>query len=372
MKTIGITGQHGFVGYHLYQRLKLLKDEFRLVEFDRSFFDDERALQDFTRQCDVIVHLAAINRHEDPEVLYETNRNLAEKLVNAMNGRQRPAHIIFSSSSQESLDNLYGKSKKEARISLADWAVRTGNTFTGLVVPNVFGPFGRPYYNSVVATFCYRLTHDEIPVIDVDRELSLIYVGELVEEIIRAIRNPVHEPERVVQATAQATVSEILRTLQEFRLIYQEKGEMPKIRNRFEHQLFNTYRCFMDLGGYFPRKFTLHADARGAFVEIARLGIPGQVSFSTTHPGVTRGNHFHTRKIERFAVISGKALIQLRKIGTEEVFEFYLDGQEPAYVDMPVWYSHNIRNVGDEVLYTIFWIDEPYDAADPDTFFESV
>jgi UDP-2-acetamido-2,6-beta-L-arabino-hexul-4-ose reductase len=128
----------------------------------------------------------------------------------------------------------------------------------------------------------------------------------------------------------------------------------------------------MDLGGYFPRKFTLHADARGAFVEIARLGIPGQVSFSSTLPGVTRGNHFHTRKIERFAVISGKAIIRLRKIGTDQVFEFELDGAQPAYVDMPIWHVHNITNVGADILYTIFWIDEPYDASDPDTFFEEV
>jgi UDP-2-acetamido-2,6-beta-L-arabino-hexul-4-ose reductase len=128
----------------------------------------------------------------------------------------------------------------------------------------------------------------------------------------------------------------------------------------------------MDIANYFPRKFTQHTDNRGAFVEIARHGIAGQTSFSTTVPGITRGNHFHTRKIERFAVIKGKALIQLRKIGTEEVLDFYLDGEEPAYVDMPIWYTHNIKNVGEEVLYTIFWINEPYDVGDPDTYFENV
>lgn len=372
MKSIGITGQNGFIGYHLYQRLKLLKDEFQLVEFDRSYFNDGQALRSFTDQCDVIVHLAAINRHENPETLYETNRDLAVRLVNSLKERARPAHIIFSSSSQESLDNLYGKSKKEARLHFAEWARQTGNIFTGLVVPNVFGPFGQPYYNSVVATFCHRLAHHEVPVIDVDKELNLIYVGELVEEIIRVVRSSVNEPEFLVEPTAWARVSEILRLLDGYKKTYQDKGEMPRLNNRFEHHLFNTYRCYMDTGSYFPRKFTLHADARGVFVEIARLGIPGQVSFSSTFPGVTRGNHFHTRKIERFAVISGKAVIRLRKIGTEQVFEFELDGEQPAYVDMPIWHVHNITNVGADILYTIFWIDEPYDASDPDTFFEEV
>jgi UDP-2-acetamido-2,6-beta-L-arabino-hexul-4-ose reductase len=128
----------------------------------------------------------------------------------------------------------------------------------------------------------------------------------------------------------------------------------------------------MDIGNYFPRKFAQHTDDRGAFVEIARQGIAGQTSFSTTVPGITRGNHFHTRKIERFAVIKGKALIQLRRIGTDGVHNFYLDGDEPAYVDMPIWYTHNIKNIGHEVLYTIFWINETYDAGDPDTWFEVV
>jgi UDP-2-acetamido-2,6-beta-L-arabino-hexul-4-ose reductase len=128
----------------------------------------------------------------------------------------------------------------------------------------------------------------------------------------------------------------------------------------------------MDVANYFPRKFKKHLDDRGAFVEIARHGIPGQTSFSTTVPSITRGNHFHTRKIERFAVIKGSALIQLRRIGTEEVYDFYLNGDELAYVDMPIWFTHNIKNIGGDLLYTVFWINEPYDAKDPDTWFEVV
>jgi UDP-2-acetamido-2,6-beta-L-arabino-hexul-4-ose reductase len=372
MKKIGITGQKGFVGYHLYQTIKLLKDEFDLVDFDRSFFENDSELDNFVLQCDVIVHLAALNRHNDPEVIYEMNTGLVNKLVASLDRTKSQAHVIISSSTQEERDNLYGKSKKEGRLMLSDWSNRAGGRFTGMVIPNVFGPFGQPYYNSVVATFCHQVSHNETPKIDVDGQLKLIYVGELVEDIIKAIRDEDNSHELHIPHTSEAKVSEILALLQHYKLVYQEKGEFPAINSPFEHKLFNTYRCYMDIANYFPRKFTQHTDNRGAFVEIARHGIAGQTSFSTTVPGITRGNHFHTRKIERFAVIKGKALIQLRRIGTDEVHDFYLDGDEPAYVDMPIWYTHNIKNVGEEVLYTIFWINEPYDAGDPDTYFETV
>ena len=131
-------------------------------------------------------------------------------------------------------------------------------------------------------------------------------------------------------------------------------------------------RCYIDFENHYPVKFTQHKDNRGAFVELIRLGIGGQCSFSTTVSGITRGNHFHTRKIERFAVIKGKALIQLRKIDSDQVYDFYLDGTEPSYVDMPIWYTHNIKNIGNEELYTMFWINEPYNVDNPDTYFEEV
>ncbi len=372
MKKIGITGQSGFLGYHLFQKIRLLKDEYTLIEFNRSFFEDDLALDEFVAQCDVIVHLAALNRHSDAEVIYEMNIGLVKKLVASLERSQSKAHIIISSSTQEERDNLYGKSKKEGRLMLSDWVNRAGGRLTGMVIPNVYGPFGRPYYNSVVATFCHQVSHNETPKIEVDGQLKLIYVGELVEEIIKAIRVEDNTHELHIPHTAEAKISEILALLQHYKDVYQEKGEFPAINAPFEHKLFNTYRCYMDIVNYFPRKFTQHPDKRGAFVEIARIGIPGQVSFSTTVPGITRGNHYHTRKIERFAVIKGKALIQLRKIGTAEVHDFYLDGAESAYVDMPIWYTHNIKNIGDDTLYTIFWINEPYDPTDPDTYLETV
>ena len=371
MKT-GITGQNGFIGTHLYNTLGLFPQEFERVEFQKDFFEDEKKLDEFVGQCDVIVHLAAKNRHNDPQVIYETNITLVKKLIASLERTKSNAHVLFSSSTQEERDNLYGKSKKEGRELMAEWAKRSGGKFTGMVIPNVFGPFGHPNYNSVVATFCYKLSHDDTPKIDVDGELKLIYVGELVNAIIEEIRQGEGKDEAVIPFTSESKVSEILALLESYKTEYQDKGIIPQLNNRFEINLFNTFRCYMDIENYFPRKFKQNIDPRGAFVEVIRLNVGGQVSFSTTVPGITRGNHFHTRKIERFAVIKGKALIQLRQIGTDKVLNFHLDGNEPAYVDMPVWYTHNIKNTGEEELYTIFWINEFFDLNDSDTFFESV
>ncbi|MEM0447973.1 MAG: epimerase, partial [Thermoplasmata archaeon] len=269
-------------------------------------------------------------------------------------------------------DNLYGKSKRDSRILLSDWSAKSGGKFSGLIIPNVFGPFGKPFYNSVIATFCYQVSRDLLPKIDVDNQLKLIYIGELVYDIIRLIRNEDNSHYYIVNHTAEVTVSELLKRIINYRDIYQLNGEIPKLNNSFDLHLFNTFRSYIDLNEYFPKKYEEHKDKRGAFVEIIRNNIGGQTSYSTTNPGITRGNHFHTRKIERFAVIKGKALIQLRRVGTDQVFNYYLDGNEPSYVDMPIWYTHNIKNIGEDVLYTLFWINEPYNADDPDTWMENV
>ena len=372
MLKIGITGQAGFVGTHLYNTLGLHPEEFERIPFKKDYFSDQQQLEQFVLQCDVIVHLAAINRHDDPQFIYDTNIELAKKLVDALEATQSNAHVVFSSSTQEERDNEYGKSKKISRELLYNWSQKSGGNFTGLIIPNVFGPFGHPNYNSVIATFCHKLAHNETPTIAVDGELKLIYVGELIEVIVSEIKASKSQAEIVVPHTATAKVSHILSILQKYKLEYQEKGIIPSIDSIFELNLFNTFRCYMDIATHFPVSFVEHTDERGSFVEIIRLGVGGQVSFSTTVPGITRGNHYHTRKIERFAVIKGKGLIQLRRIGTNEVLDFYLDGENPSYVDMPIWYTHNIKNIGDEVLYTNFWINEFYDPIDPDTYFENV
>ena len=370
---IGITGQSGFVGTHFYNTLGLYPDKFERIPFEDTYFQDESKLKRFVTSCDAIVHLAAMNRHNDPQVIYDTNIRLVKQIIAACEAVNATPHILFSSSTQEERDNLYGKSKREGRQLFENWAVINNAPFTGLIIPNVFGPFGHPYYNSVVATFCHQLTHNETPKIEVDGEVKLIYVSELVNYIITQITN--HESRitnHTIPHSATIKVSELLHKLETYKSNYFEKGEIPNLENPFDRNLWNTFLCYLDHESFFPFHLKLNTDNRGSFVETVKLNSGGQVSFSTTVPGITRGNHFHTRKAERFAVIKGKASIQLRRIGTDKVMNFDLDGNQPAFVDMPIWHTHNITNVGDEELYTIFWINEHFNPEDADTYFESV
>jgi UDP-2-acetamido-2,6-beta-L-arabino-hexul-4-ose reductase len=371
MINIGVTGANGFIGQHLCNFLSLDKTSYSLVYFSRDWFYSDTLLDDFVSKCDVIIHLAGVNRHESDEFIYETNIKIAEKLIASFSRTLYNGTLLFSSSIQEERNNVFGNSKKIARQLLSNWSKENGIKFKGLLIPNVFGPFGVPFYNSVVSTFCHQIINNETPKIESDAILNLIYINDLIEIIKKHIIDNA-EGKIFIEHTVSVKVSDILTLLLNFHSLYFQNGQIPNFNNAFELNLFNTYRSFLNYEGYFPKKYKKNIDERGNFVEIIRLETGGQISFSTTKKGVTRGNHFHTRKIERFSVIKGMALIQLRKIGTDNTINFYLSGDDPAYVDMPIWYTHNIKNVGEEDLYTIFWINEFYDASDPDTYFEKV
>jgi UDP-2-acetamido-2,6-beta-L-arabino-hexul-4-ose reductase len=316
-----------------------------------------------------------MNRHCDPQVIYDTNIRLVNQLIRAMEATASHPHILFSSSTQEERDNLYGKSKRDGRMLFRTWAVKNNAHFTGFVIPNVFGPFGNPYYNSVIATFCNQLTNNEQPKIMVDANLQLIYVGELVELFYSKLiedKSGADESEFRVNYTSESKVSDILKKLEYYKKEYFDNNFFPELNSRFEINLFNTFRSYIDHSLRYPVLLKKNTDRRGAFTETIKASMGGQFSFSTTVPGITRGNHFHTRKIERFIVIKGKAVIELRRIGTAEVLRFELDGNQPSFVDMPVWYTHNLTNTGEEEIVTLFWINEFYNPDDPDTFFETV
>jgi UDP-2-acetamido-2,6-beta-L-arabino-hexul-4-ose reductase len=372
MIRIGITGQDGFIGSALASRVSLLAEEFQLVPFRRALFDDEAELADWVASCDVVVHLAAVNRHHDPETIYETNVRLCRTLAETVKRAGAQPHIIFSSSTQEGLPNRYGQSKQAGRELLQRAASAKGAPFTGLVIPNVFGPFGRPNYNSVIATFSDQICKGVEPRIEVDAQLKLIYVDEVVEMILAVVRDRRNEPLVAIAPTSQLYVSELLTQLRSYAEDYLARGIIPALPTRFDVNLFNTFRSHINHTSYFPRALSPHADARGAFVELVRAGSGGQFSFSSTLPGITRGNHFHTRKIERFVVIGGQGLIELRKYRSTETVEFRLDGAQPAYVDMPIWYTHKIRNIGETELLTAFWVNEVFNPVDSDTFSEPV
>lgn len=371
MIKVGVTGSNGFIGWHLCQILKLKSEKFELIEFKREWFSESKFLDSFVTKCDIIIHLAGLNRHSDEIEIFNTNIELSLKLIESFERTGFTGQLIFSSSIQEERENAFGNSKKLSRELFYNWAKKSGASFKGLIIPNVFGAFGIPFYNSVISTFCFQLVNSDIPIIQNDTILNLIYIDDLVEEIINLFN--IDSVENVtIEHKNSIKVSEILNLLSSYRDMYFNSGQIPLIANSFEKNLFNTFRSYIDYGKHFPKKYINNIDERGNFVEIIRLESGGQVSFSTTKKGIIRGNHFHKRKIERFSVIKGNALIQLRKIGTSKIDNFYLSGDEPAYVDMPIWHTHNIKNVGKEDLYTIFWINEFYDVNDPDTYFEIV
>ncbi len=372
MKSIGITGINGFIGTYLKNILILNSKKYKVVISDKSIFKSDYKMDLFIKKCDVLVHLAGMNRNNDDDLIYKTNINLASKLIESLKRTNSTPHIIFSSSLQENNNNIYGLSKKKARKMFIDWASINNAVFTGMIIPNVFGPFGKPYYNSVVSTFCYEICSNLDPTIKVDSKLNTIYIGELIQEILKLIDDSTKDYNYNVKETFSIKVSEILSKL----LFYKEKYILnkiiPKLKNNFDLFLFNTLRSYEDIKSIFPVKYISHDDERGSFTELIKLEIGGQVSFSTTQPNITRGNHFHTRKIERFSVVKGEALISLRKIGSDEILEYKLTGESPSFIDMPVWYTHNIKNIGNSVLYTIFWINEIYNPKNPDTYFENV
>jgi UDP-2-acetamido-2,6-beta-L-arabino-hexul-4-ose reductase len=371
MINVGVTGSNGFIGWHLCRTLELHSNKFKLIEFDRVWFNECNQLDNFVSKCDILVHLAGLNRHNNESTIYNINIALAESLVESFKRVGFIGQLIFSSSIQEDRNTLFGNSKKVAREIFANWVAKSDAKFCGVLIPNVFGPFGVPFYNSVVSTFSFQLVNNEFPKIETDANLNLIYINDLIKNIIELFNTETNE-NLIFEYTDKLKVSEILNLLINFKIKYLLEGQIPNFNNQFELNLFNTFRSYINLKNYFPIKYINNIDERGNFVEIIRFETGGQVSFSATENAVTRGNHFHIRKIERFSVIKGEALIQLRKIGSTEVIDYHLSGKEPAYIDIPIWYTHNIKNIGEDTLYTIFWINEFYDESNPDTYFEIV
>tara|TARA_B100001059_G_scaffold208423_1_gene220666 strand:- start:564 stop:1685 length:1122 start_codon:yes stop_codon:yes gene_type:complete len=369
---IGITGQNGFIGWHLSNSIKYIhSNSFDIIPFEKSYFKDKIKLSTFIKKCNIIVHLAGVNRMESDQEVYEENKSLNIVFEEAIKIAKFKGHLIFASSIQEKGKSLYGKSKKETRILLEKCITNQGGIFTGIIIPNVFGPFSKPNYNSFIATFCSKIMRNEKPTIYDDDKVPLIFVGNLVNRILnfilaREIGIKEILPDKILN------VSYVLKLLKSFKSFYIKNNKIPLIDSDFKLQLFNTFRSFIDIEKRYPVFLNKNTDNRGFFSEIIRCESGGQFSYSTTLPGITRGNHFHTRKVERFTIIQGDAQIQLRKINSNKVFNLKLNGEAPSYVDIPIWFTHNITNIGKGPLITLFWINEPYNEKDADTYFEKV
>ncbi len=360
----------GFIGSHLKDRLNREKD-LQILPYDDSFFNNSEAFIDFLKNADVVIHLAGVNR-DQPGMVYQKNVALMEKLLECVQASNNTPYIIFSSSIQISRNNEYGAGKKRAMELLEDWAQKNCANAVSLVIPNVFGEGGRPFYNSVIATFCFQITHDQEPVILKDDIIPLIYINDLTEEIYQYIQKQQRGYQvAYVAPRTEIRVSEILNILMRFKNCYFNKGMVPAINSSFERDLYNTFITYMNAPDW-EHSLNIHTDERGCFAEVFKLEHGGQISFSKTKPGITRGNHYHIRKNEKFCVVSGQARIRLRRIGTDKTIEFQVTGETPSLIEIPVYYTHNITNIGTTDLITLFWINEQFNPLDADTFFEEV
>lgn len=366
MLRLGITGGLGFLGWHI--RAHVHADGNIVADpAGRDAFEDPSSLAAFVRGKDAIVHLAGMNRGDEAEV-ERTNISLTQMLIDACEREHARPQILFANSTHFDRDTAYGRSKRRSVEILESWARRTGSRFTNLVLPGVFGEGGRPFYNSVVSTFCHQLANGETPQIVQDREMELVHAQTVVARILATIRN---EEEGTVRVDGRSTtVTTLLERIQKLASEYRSHL-LPSVTDRFDLELFNTYRSYL-FPEHYPSALERRADARGSLFEAIRTIHGGQCFFSTTKPGITRGNHYHTAKIERFLVAQGEATIRVRRLFSKEVVEFRVSGDSPVYVDMPTFHTHNITNTGSGELLTLFWAHEIYDPNRSDTYAEPV
>jgi UDP-2-acetamido-2,6-beta-L-arabino-hexul-4-ose reductase len=352
-----LTGAAGFLGWHTRLRLHA-QGEHDVMVATRESWEDLGAL---VAEADAIIHIAGVNRGDDSDV-EAGNLRLAHDVVNAVTAASHPVRVVYANSIQSGNGTAYGTGKEQAGTVLRGLE-ETGSAVVDVRLPNIFGEHGRPGYNSFVATFVHAVASGDSPHVT-DRQVDLLHAQGAAQALIDGLTT---DERRLDPAGQPVSVAEVLALLEEFRASY-ETGEFPDLSTPFRIQLFNCYRAAL-FPSHYPILLQPHSDARGTFVETVRSrGGEGQSSFSTTVPGVTRGEHYHLEKIERFAVVSGRATIALRRMFTDEIVEFEVDGLRPAAVDMPVGWVHNITNTGDDVLITQFWSHELFRPDAPDTF----
>ncbi|MBO4266987.1 MAG: NAD-dependent epimerase/dehydratase family protein [Lachnospiraceae bacterium] len=366
-----VTGAGGFIGKNLIQRLKYMED-ITVCPFDTD--TDPALLDEYAADCDVVVHLAGINRPLDNSEYMEGNCGFTGRVISSLEqSGNRKAKIIVSSSIQAALDNPYGISKKAGEDLVFEHAKKSGSKAVVYRFPNVFGKWCRPNYNSAVATFCHNIARGlPIKVNDPDTKLTLVYIDDVVDEIIECMYGREHVKDGfgyvpVVYDVKLGQIPELLYRFSEGR----RKLELPDFSDGFEKKLYSTYLSYLpddDLS--YP--LTMHEDDRGSFTEFLRTPERGQVSVNISHPGIVKGNHWHNTKNEKFLVVRGTGLIRLRKIGTDTVTEYRVSGDKLEVIDIPCGYTHSIANIGDDDMATVMWVNEVFDPNRSDTFFEEV
>lgn len=365
-----VTGAEGFVGKNLCANLEM-NEKYELLRFD---VNTEKALLDkYCAECDFVVHLAGVNRPEKESEFAEGNSGFTGQLLSLLRKNNNICPVLITSSIQAQLDNPYGRSKKDAEDFIFAYGEETGAEVFVYRMPNVFGKWCRPNYNSAVATFCNNIANG-LPITVSDREhvMNLVYIDDVVNEIRNAIEGKANKKEKFCEISPvhRRTLGEITDLIYSFKASRDER-KIPDMSDEFVKDLYAAYLSYLPEDNFsYPLK--MNVDERGSFTEIIRTIDRGQVSVNISKPGITKGNHWHNTKNEKFVIVSGKGVVRFRKYGEDKVIEYYASGDKIEVIDIPTGYTHNIENLGNTDLVTIMWCNEPFDPDKPDTVFLKV
>ncbi len=365
-----ITGAKGFVGKNLVAELKN-KGYTDIFEYDID--TPQELLDTYCKEADFVFNLAGVNRPENPDEFMQGNFGFADRLFSLLKKHNNKCPVMISSSIQAERDNPYGKSKLAGEELAFQYSEDTGADVLIYRFPNLFGKWCRPNYNSAVATFCHNIAHD-LPITVNDRSvvMNLVYIDDVVTEMIDALNgNPHREGKYCVVPTVHTiTLGEIVDLIYSFKES-RANLQIPDMKDGFSKKLYSTYLSYLPKDAFsYPLK--MNVDNRGSFTEMLRTNERGQVSVNISKPGITKGNHWHHTKNEKFIVVSGEGLIRFRKIDSDEIIEYRVSGEKIEVVDIPTGYTHSIVNVGETDLITVMWANECFDPDHPDTYYLEV
>lgn len=370
MKTVLITGSEGFVGKNLQVTLQQ-RDDINMLCFDVQ--DDSASLYSMLDQADFIYHLAGINRPQNPEEFTSGNTGLTEDICSYLTQQGRSVPLVISSSTQAALENPYGVSKRGAEDAVFAYGRVTGTPVHVFRLPNVFGKWCRPNYNSAVATFCHNIANNlPVQINDPNVVMNLVYIDDVVQTFIdlldgKELKAGVFNRVEPVHTIMLGAIAELINSFRESR----DNKNIPDLSDPFVKKLYSTYLSYLPTDGFsYPLK--MNVDERGSFTEFIKSPDRGQVSINISKPGIVKGNHWHHTKNEKFLVVSGEGVIRFRRVGGQEVIEYPVTGEKLEVVDIPTGYAHNISNTGTTDLVTVMWCNEIYDPENPDTFYECV